>query len=319
MVSTRSQSVLSDSNADKNATLSLGLPEVTSKRTKKPRASQKQQKKKEQTELPQLEIINEEEEVVINNGEKIRNKRISGSVIDKLAEEIFAVLREQAAPSVPQSKFPQSEQTVGAALETTAAALLMNNGATEKEGLQWRPSLRLPMEQPASQQQRAASTVNDLIEGRSGGFAGQLVVPPADERKAARLARKSAPSTAGKSWFDLPAGTITDEVKTDLRMLQLRSAFDPKKFYRKLDSTKFPKHFQFGTVVEGPTDFYAARLSRNERKQTLTEEIASDVHLTDIRKRRYNKMQEENAKFAGRRGRRTNNERLKKKPRRPKH
>lgn len=310
MVSTRSQSVLSDSNnSNKNAILSLGLPEVTSKRTKKPRASQKQQKK-EQAELPQLEIINEEEEVAINKGEEIKNKRISGSVIDKLAEEIFAVLRDQAAPSVPQSKEAEG------ALETTAATMLMT--ATEKEGLQWRPSLRLPIEQPASQQ-RASSTANDLIEGRSGGFAAQLVVPPADERKVARLARKSAPSTAGKSWFDLPAGTITDEVKTDLRMLQLRSAFDPKKFYRKLDSTKFPKHFQFGTVVEGATDFYAARLSRNERKQTLTEEIASDVHLTDIRKRRYNKMQEENAKFAGRRGRRTNNERLKKKPRRPKH
>ena len=43
----------------------------------------------------------------------------------------------------------------------------------------------------------------------------------------------------------------------DLRLLSLRGAFDPKRFYRNPDSTKFPKYFQFGTVVEGPTEFYS--------------------------------------------------------------
>ena len=36
-----------------------------------------------------------------------------------------------------------------------------------------------------------------------------------------------------------------------------RSAFDPKSFYKKADATKFPKHFQMGTVVEGAADFYS--------------------------------------------------------------
>ena len=39
--------------------------------------------------------------------------------------------------------------------------------------------------------------------------------------------------------------------------LPRRTAFDPKSFYKKLDSTKFPKHFQVGTVVEGAADFYS--------------------------------------------------------------
>ena len=43
----------------------------------------------------------------------------------------------------------------------------------------------------------------------------------------------------------------------DLRLLALRGAFDPKRFYRKADATKFPKYFQFGTYVEGPADFYS--------------------------------------------------------------
>ena len=40
-------------------------------------------------------------------------------------------------------------------------------------------------------------------------------------------------------------------------MLRLRGAFDPKRFYKSVDNSKFPKYFQMGTVVEGPTDFYS--------------------------------------------------------------
>jgi hypothetical protein len=41
-----------------------------------------------------------------------------------------------------------------------------------------------------------------------------------------------------------------------------RGALDPKAHYKKLDSTKFPKYFQMGTVVEGPTDYYSGALGR---------------------------------------------------------
>ena len=176
----------------------------------------------------------------------------------------------------------------------------------------------------------------------------QAVAPPLDGRATARAARKAAPDTAGRHWFDLPATPITPQVpskpyvssvvwlsvrfdsvklrasvivasslfsspgghsdtycakeivcqvcgvhidvisfsmsygpfgkicgwvlryshnssggmwcrqlKTDLRLLALRGAFDPKRFYRNPDATKFPKYFQMGTVVEGPTDFYS--------------------------------------------------------------
>ncbi len=60
-----------------------------------------------------------------------------------------------------------------------------------------------------------------------------------------------------RGWFDLPATQITDEVKRDLRLLHLRAALDPKRFYKGFDQSKFPKYFQLGTVVEGAADFYA--------------------------------------------------------------
>ena len=48
-------------------------------------------------------------------------------------------------------------------------------------------------------------------------------------------------------------------------MLRLRGAFDPKRFYKSVDNSKFPKYFQMGTVVEGPTDYYSgAGTFRNE-------------------------------------------------------
>ena len=62
------------------------------------------------------------------------------------------------------------------------------------------------------------------------------------------------------NWFDLPATQITDEVKRDLRLLRLRGVMDPKRFYKSVDQSKFPKYFQFGTVVEGPTEFYSGQL-----------------------------------------------------------
>ena len=53
---------------------------------------------------------------------------------------------------------------------------------------------------------------------------------------------------------------MTDEVKRDLRLLKLRGVMDPKRFYKSADQTKFPKYFQFGTVVEGPTEFYSGTI-----------------------------------------------------------
>jgi hypothetical protein len=32
-------------------------------------------------------------------------------------------------------------------------------------------------------------------------------------------------------------------VKRDLRLLRLRGAYDPKRFYRSFDDSKFPKYF----------------------------------------------------------------------------
>jgi hypothetical protein len=124
-----------------------------------------------------------------------------------------------------------------------------------------------------------------------------------------------------KEWFRLPTQEITDEVKADLRVLRLRSAFDTKRFYRKDDSSKFPTQFHVGRVVEHAADFYSSRLTKKQRKTTMAEEVMHDEHLSAVRKKRFTKIQE-NATYwsnAAGKGRKTNNPRIKKKPGRKKH
>ena len=64
------------------------------------------------------------------------------------------------------------------------------------------------------------------------------------------------------------------------------------------DSTKIPKHFEMGTVVEGSGEFYSGRMTKRERKQTFTEEILADVQVQKERKRRYEAMQAEKQELA---------------------
>lgn len=145
------------------------------------------------------------------------------------------------------------------------------------------------------------------------------MVPPRDPHLMAKEASKNAPDTAGKQWYDLPATKITEDVKLQLRLLRLRGAYDPKRFYKSIDDTKFPKYFQIGTVVDNATDFYGGRLTNKERGADLTQELLGDADIKYSRKRRYNKLQEASHKYQRVKKRKTDNDRINKKKHRPKH
>ena len=67
----------------------------------------------------------------------------------------------------------------------------------------------------------------------------QVVVPLRDPQKAAREAAKRRTDTAGAGWFDMKAQEITDQVKQDWRLLRLRSAYNPRHFYKVRDQQCF--------------------------------------------------------------------------------
>ncbi|XP_018806205.1 rRNA-processing protein fcf2-like [Juglans regia] len=129
---------------------------------------------------------------------------------------------------------------------------------------------------------------SELVDG--------LFVPPNDPRKLNNLMRKQLKDTTSKSWYEMPAQTITPEIEKDLRLLKLRSAIDPKRHYKKGDSKSktLPKYFQLGTVVESASDFFTGRLTKKQRKATIADELLSDHTLAKYRKRKVQEIEKKN-------------------------
>ncbi|KAI1417855.1 Fcf2-domain-containing protein [Hypoxylon sp. FL1857] len=106
---------------------------------------------------------------------------------------------------------------------------------------------------------------------------------------------------AGPSWFNLPRTDLTPQLKKDLQLLRMRDVLDAKRFYRK-DSSRplVPEFSSVGTIVEGPTDFFNARLTKKERKRTLLEEVLETEDTTRKFKSKYGEIQ--SVKTSGKKG-----------------
>lgn len=72
----------------------------------------------------------------------------------------------------------------------------------------------------------------------------------------------------------------------------MRSVLDPKRMYKNQGKLKIPEYSQVGTLIEGPTEFYSARLANSDRKQTLVEEVLAGEKQTGRFKSKYNEVQD---------------------------
>lgn len=81
----------------------------------------------------------------------------------------------------------------------------------------------------------------------------------------------------------------------------MRNVLDPKRHYKKDNSkAQVPEFSQVGTMIEGPTEFYSARLQNRERKRTLVEEVLTGERAGGRFKHQYNEIQER--KRSGKKG-----------------
>ncbi|KAF4110180.1 deoxynucleotidyltransferase terminal-interacting protein 2 [Onychostoma macrolepis] len=128
-------------------------------------------------------------------------------------------------------------------------------------------------------------------------FEKKDAVPPYSESKhAAKLKRKAErEKTTGDGWFNMRAPELTEELKNDLKALKMRSAMDPKRFYKKNDREGPPKYFQVGTVVDSPVDFYSSRIPKKQRKRTMVEELLADAEFRSYNKKKYQEIMAEKA------------------------
>ena len=57
------------------------------------------------------------------------------------------------------------------------------------------------------------------------------LLPTSTQRREEKKQRVSN-DTAGPAWFDMPAPKMTNELENDIRLLNMRSALDPKQHYK---------------------------------------------------------------------------------------
>ncbi|KAI4269483.1 MAG: hypothetical protein L6R38_007450 [Xanthoria sp. 2 TBL-2021] len=123
-----------------------------------------------------------------------------------------------------------------------------------------------------------------------------------NERKLASRTRPTTDyrSTAGTDWFHLPRTNLTLEHKRDLQLLSMRSAWDPKRHYKK-DNRKplVPEYSQNGTIIQGPTEHFSSRIVKRDRKKTFVDEITAAERFNGRFKRKNIEIQA--SKTSGRR------------------
>nr|CAD7574079.1 unnamed protein product [Timema californicum] len=123
-----------------------------------------------------------------------------------------------------------------------------------------------------------------------------IPLPEENKKKLKKIRQQARERTKGEGWFNMPATEMTDELKHDLEVLQMRSVLDPKHFYKKNDLKVLPKFFQVGRVVEAPADYYHSRVPMKQRKKTIVEELMADAEFQKYNKKRYKEIIEQRRK-----------------------
>ncbi|MDI1491808.1 MAG: dTDP-fucopyranose mutase [Ramalina farinacea] len=142
------------------------------------------------------------------------------------------------------------------------------------------------------QHQGVARTDASCVQGssiqRSANY-GHKVEDPITQKKR-KIQEKQA--TAGSDWFDLPRPEMNPAMKRDLQLLRMRGALDPKRHYKNESPQSLASGcFQIGTILEGPSEYYSARIPIKDRKRSFADEIMSSETSTGRFKRKYSEIQ----------------------------
>ena len=90
-------------------------------------------------------------------------------------------------------------------------------------------------------------------------------------------------ATMGEGWFNMRPSELDDQLKTDLKVLDMRNILDPKRFYKSSDKIKNKKRMvQVGTVLGGMAE---RAMTKRQRKSNLTEEIMADSAVVEYTKK----------------------------------
>ncbi|KAJ4418156.1 dTDP-fucopyranose mutase [Gnomoniopsis sp. IMI 355080] len=197
------------------------------------------------------------------------------------------------AETIPDLTDAQIEQLLSAAEVSLANQKQGDKAVAVRNNQQQGLALTAPAPPSSAAQAEAGKADNDAVK-QSEELT--LRVPQLRVKN-----KKTVPDNAGADWNNMPRTNIEDpKVKREFQLLRMRGILDSKKHFKK-DNRKdaFPQYSQMGTLIEGPTEYYSARVARKDRKQTLVEEVLASEASSKY-KGRYDKIQEK--KMSGRKG-----------------
>ena len=196
----------------------------------------------------------------------------SASHVEALQAPAGAVLRAASAAHVRigADGGADAEAVALAAARAAAAASRLASSAAAGGGARAPPSRALPHPGMAAGVAEGARGV----KRRRGEALGAPVALGSGERAPLLAGEKAAAPPRG--WFDLPAPTLTTELKRELTILRHRNFLDPARRYKTSseDRGALPKFFQIGTVVDGATDRRSS--TRAQRQPTLVASLQAD-------------------------------------------
>ncbi|KAH8328727.1 hypothetical protein KR074_004541 [Drosophila pseudoananassae] len=118
-------------------------------------------------------------------------------------------------------------------------------------------------------------------------------------RKKLAFNREIRTKSKGSGWFYLPATEVTEEMRNELKIIQMRSVLNPKQFYKKNDLKNLPKYFQIGTVQPSVIDHHKEKKTRKSHK-TLVDELLENEAFQNFNRRKYKEVNERINKFTNR-------------------
>ncbi|KAA0184562.1 Deoxynucleotidyltransferase terminal interacting [Fasciolopsis buskii] len=117
-------------------------------------------------------------------------------------------------------------------------------------------------------------------------------VPGLHSKREVTRMRKAERNSKLSGWYDLPKPNLTDEDREDLDVIRMRRALSTETHVRRSDTKA--KYYQRGVVVDDPGSFYD-RLPKKLRGKTIVDELLANAELMRLQRKRYSKIERENA------------------------
>ncbi|XP_017073667.1 uncharacterized protein LOC108109613 [Drosophila eugracilis] len=116
----------------------------------------------------------------------------------------------------------------------------------------------------------------------------QRIAHPTVEKIHNKLKRSKAKSskTKGGDWAYFPASEVTEGMRNELKIIQMRSVLNPKQFYKKNDRKCLPTFFQIGTVQHSALEHDEEKKAR--KNMSLVNELLEDKSFQIFNKRIFN-------------------------------